>query len=677
MSAVKYWVVVASVLTAIQKQIFCPLHSNWFLTLTKKLLKDHDFIEKCLNTDIVFLRALLEQLEGGVLLGYYWTQRKGNVFPMIEQLGKPMLFLTLSMSIPHNQCLLEVVERVKELVKVHRCRVDAVASYQQNASHNFDSHRRHPSECPSCPWDFTCDSHLERQQCCDMVDIEDLFYSIPHDELFVAVRKLIDHCSAVNFQNACGSGSSTSRTTAEHDKSQQRCRLRCDFCDYETGELLCLKEHVRLHTIAGPLLCHLCPQSFSRRDTLKKHLRIHTASRHFSCAATNEGRYHEFPATVKQEELQEELKEELPKELHEELHEELQEELQESCLNHCDCCEYATAKLSTLIIHKRKHMALRHSTCLETAEGEKLQQAHVHRCRSCDYKTERLRDLKVHKRLHTDERPYECHLCPQKFTQLCKLKNHLRIHSGERPFQCPSCPLRFSQKAHLVQHLRIHTGERPYRCAVCFMSFTRNPNLTRHMIRRHHDTMSNIDAFQLSSNCGCLPNMAATSSCKDPVMPPLFSTPINLTRIVRQELEAMAPAAYQTPAHDHLGSKLGATWLTSLIPSLCEALGRSSRSATGRGGRPKQGPRHHRCHLCSYVTEKLAHLRTHERIHTGERPFRCHFCSQRFSQNSHLKSHLRLHTGERPFPCAFCSMSFTQPSQRNRHMKRRHPDATQ
>ncbi|XP_070392562.1 zinc finger protein 678-like [Dermacentor albipictus] len=427
MSAVKYWVVVASVLTAIQKQIFCPLHSNWFLTLTKKLLKDHDFLEKCLNTDIVFLRALLEQLEDGVLLGYYWTQRKGNMFPMIEQLGKPMLFLTLSMPILHNQCLLEVVEKVKELVKVHRCRVDAVASYQQNASLNFDSHR---------------------------------------------------------------SGSSTSRTTTEHDKSQQRCRLQCDFCDYETGELLCLKEHVRLHTIAGPLLCHLCPQSFSRRDTLKKHLRVHTASRHFSCPATNEGRYHEFPATVKQEELQEELKEELPKELQEELHEELQEELQESCLNHCDRCEYATARLSTLIIHKRKHMALRHSTCLETAEGEKLQQAHVHRCRSCDYKTETLRDLKVHKRLHTDERPYECHLCPQKFTQLCKLKNHLRIHSGERPFQCPSCPLRFSQKAHLVQHLRIHTGERPYRCAVCFMSFTRNPNLTRHMIRRHHDTTS-------------------------------------------------------------------------------------------------------------------------------------------------------------------------------------------
>ncbi|XP_075546009.1 uncharacterized protein LOC142579557 [Dermacentor variabilis] len=86
-----------------------------------------------------------------------------------------------------------------------------------------------------------------------------------------------------------GSGSSTSPTTTEHDKSQQRCRLRCDFCDYETGELLCLKAHVRLHTTAGPLLCHLCPQSFSRRDTFKKHLRIHTASRHFSCPVTNEG----------------------------------------------------------------------------------------------------------------------------------------------------------------------------------------------------------------------------------------------------------------------------------------------------------------------------------------------------------------------------------------------------
>lgn len=51
-----------------------------------------------------------------------------------------------------------------------------------------------------------------------------------------------------------------------------------------------------------------------------------------------------------------------------------------------------------------------------------------------------------------------------------------------------------------------------------------------------------------------LPNTAPTSSCEDPVAPSAFSTPNNLTRIVRQELEAMAPAPYQAPAHDNLAT---------------------------------------------------------------------------------------------------------------------------
>lgn len=36
------------------------------------------------------------------------------------------------------------------------------------------------------------------------VDIEELFYLIPHDELFVAVRNCIETSGTVQFQNACG-----------------------------------------------------------------------------------------------------------------------------------------------------------------------------------------------------------------------------------------------------------------------------------------------------------------------------------------------------------------------------------------------------------------------------------------------------------------------------------------
>lgn len=36
------------------------------------------------------------------------------------------------------------------------------------------------------------------------VDVTDLFYSIPHKELFLAVRDCIEEGNAVSFQNACG-----------------------------------------------------------------------------------------------------------------------------------------------------------------------------------------------------------------------------------------------------------------------------------------------------------------------------------------------------------------------------------------------------------------------------------------------------------------------------------------
>lgn len=35
------------------------------------------------------------------------------------------------------------------------------------------------------------------------IDIEELFYSVPHDELFVSVREDIDSYGVLHFQNEC------------------------------------------------------------------------------------------------------------------------------------------------------------------------------------------------------------------------------------------------------------------------------------------------------------------------------------------------------------------------------------------------------------------------------------------------------------------------------------------
>ncbi|ORY04077.1 hypothetical protein K493DRAFT_253725 [Basidiobolus meristosporus CBS 931.73] len=67
---------------------------------------------------------------------------------------------------------------------------------------------------------------------------------------------------------------------------------------------------------------------------------------------------------------------------------------------------------------------------------------------------------------------------------------------------------------------------------------------------------------------------------------------------------------------------------------------------------------------CGKHFYQLAHLRIHERCHTGIRPYVCKYegCGKAFTQLGNLKTHERKHTGERPYVCQHpgCEKSFTQ-----------------
>ncbi|XP_075557959.1 uncharacterized protein LOC142590020 isoform X3 [Dermacentor variabilis] len=76
---------------------------------------------------------------------------------------------------------------------------------------------------------------------------------------------------------------SISSSTANGHNSQQGLLRQDNLCDYGAEKLFCLEALARVHTGEHLFKCHLCPQSFSKRDSLKRHLCVHMDVRPFKC----------------------------------------------------------------------------------------------------------------------------------------------------------------------------------------------------------------------------------------------------------------------------------------------------------------------------------------------------------------------------------------------------------
>ena len=53
----------------------------------------------------------------------------------------------------------------------------------------------------------------------------------------------------------------------------------------------------------------------------------------------------------------------------------------------------------------------------------------------------------------------------------------------------------------------------------------------------------------------------------------------------------------------------------------------------------------YQCPECLKCFASPAHLKIHERVHSGERPFGCETCLKKFSQKATLDQHKLIHSG--------------------------------
>ncbi|XP_069182774.1 uncharacterized protein [Procambarus clarkii] len=245
-----------------------------------------------------------------------------------------------------------------------------------------------------------------------------------------------------------------------------------------------------------------------------------------------------------------------------------------------------------------------------------------------------------------------CPLGDGAFRYRRQYRTHCRIHhkdssfqaSDQRSLRCPHCTFKALRERQIRAHIReTHENKNgkstSYHCFVCGLAFSTHRQAELHRrSAEHRATLERQSGMSVVRTC---------SLCYEE----LEDLPA-LRRHMCQEHKKDS-----TPCH-----------LCGVVPPLRSDLAQHQRFCSGV---PQDLTGDHKCDLCNFKNDLLAHVLAHKTLTHGQRGpdtrYVCHICKTNLRLSS-VKGHMLSHSNEWPYACHLCSRKFPQQLWLERHL---------